>query len=99
DLMFQNGSRCPTAFFFERPYSCDPCVTQAVLAWDRPVHVGSQLMAKIKLTQRTLETLKAPATGRAEYRDEFLPNFVLRVTAAGRKTSTYLYSYHGGQKR
>jgi hypothetical protein len=56
-------------------------------------------MAKIKLTQRTVETLKAPATGRSEYRDEFLANFVLRVTAAGRKTYTYLYRFQGEQKR
>lgn len=56
-------------------------------------------MAKLKLTQRSLETLRAPATGRVEYRDQFLPNFVLRVAATGRKTYTYLYRFRGEQRR
>ncbi len=56
-------------------------------------------MAKIKLTQRTVETLRAPATGRVEYRDGFLPNFVLRVAATGRKTYTYLYRFQAQQRR
>src|SRR5262249_56840592 len=47
----------------------------------------------------TVETLKPPATGRLEYRDGFLPNFVLRVAATGRKTYTYLYRFRGEQKR
>jgi hypothetical protein len=45
-------------------------------------------MAKMKLTPLTVETLKAPAIGRSEYRDEFLPNSVLRGTATVRTTDT-----------
>jgi integrase len=56
-------------------------------------------MPKRKLTQRTLETLRPPVTGRIEYRDELLPNFVLRVAATGRKTYTYVYRFQGKQKR
>lgn len=56
-------------------------------------------MPKIKLTQRTLESLKPPAVGRAEYSDELLPNFFLRVSATGRKAFTYMYRFRGQQRR
>src|SRR5262245_29192995 len=56
-------------------------------------------MAKIRLTQRTLETIKVPAQGRDEYSDELLPNFVLRVSASGRKAFTYMYRFRGKQRR
>jgi integrase len=54
---------------------------------------------KIKLTQRTLETLKRPAAGRVEYSDELVPNFFLRVSATGRKSFTFMYRLGGDQRR
>jgi len=56
-------------------------------------------MAKIKLTQRTLETLKPPQAGRVEFSDDALPNFVLRVSATGRKAFTFMYRFRGEQRR
>jgi integrase len=56
-------------------------------------------MPKIKLTQRTLESIKLPAVGRVEYSDELLPNFFLRVSASGRKAFTYMYRFRGVQRR
>jgi integrase len=43
-------------------------------------------MPTIRLTQRAVETLKPPATGRVEYWDSHLPGFGLRVAGSGRKT-------------
>jgi integrase len=51
----------------------------------------------ITLTQRAVEALKAPATGRAEYFDRVLPGFGLRVAAGGRKTWFVMYRV-GGKK-
>jgi hypothetical protein len=44
------------------------------------------VMPTIRLTQRAVETLKPPATGRVEYWDSHLPGFGLRVAGSGRKT-------------
>jgi hypothetical protein len=51
----------------------------------------------ITLTQRAVETLKAPATGRIEFFDRVLPGFGLRVAAGGRKTWFVMYRV-GGKK-
>jgi integrase len=51
----------------------------------------------IALTQRAVEALKAPPTGRVEYFDRVLPGFGLRVAAGGRKTWFVMYRV-GGKK-
>ena len=54
-------------------------------------------MPTIALTQRAVETLKAPASGRIEYFDRVLPGFGLRIAAGGRKTWFVMYRV-GGKK-
>lgn len=56
-------------------------------------------LPKIKLTQRTLESLKPPTVGRVEYSDQLLPNFFLRISATGRKAFTYMYRFKAQQRR
>jgi len=50
-------------------------------------------MPRVKLTDRTVQGLKPPATGQVDYFDTAggLPGFCVRVTAAGVKTWTVLY--------
>ena len=48
-------------------------------------------MANQILTARFCETVKPPATGRAEYRDAALPGFRLRVTARGKRSFSLVY--------
>jgi len=48
-------------------------------------------MPTIRLTQRAVDTLKPPATGRVEYWDSHLPGFGLRVAGSGRKTWVAMY--------
>jgi integrase len=52
-------------------------------------------MPTIRLTQRAVETLKPPATGRVEYWDSHLPGFGLRVAGSGRKTWVAMYRVDG----
>ena len=52
-------------------------------------------MPTIRLTQRAVETLKPPATGRVEYWDSHLPGFGLRVAGSGRKTWVAMYRVQG----
>jgi integrase len=52
-------------------------------------------MPTIRLTQRAVETLKPPATGRVEYWDSHLPGFGLRVAGSGRKTWVAMYRVNG----
>ena len=47
-------------------------------------------MPNIRLTARTVDTLKPPGS-RVDYFDEVLPGFVLRVSEAGRKTFCVMY--------
>src|SRR5262245_34990965 len=56
------------------------------------------MTAKV-LTNRFVETVQPPATGRATYPDAALPGFRLRVTAAGIKSFSCLYRVHGRQFR
>jgi integrase len=53
----------------------------------------------IALTQRAVEALKAPPTGRVEYFDRVLPGFGLRVAAGGRKTWFVMYRVDGKKVR
>ncbi|MEE8272316.1 MAG: integrase family protein, partial [Alphaproteobacteria bacterium] len=52
-------------------------------------------MPRIKLTARTVETAKAPPTGRIELWDRTLPGFGLRITDKGRKSWVAMYRMHG----
>jgi integrase len=52
-------------------------------------------MPTIRLTQRAIETLPRPATGRVEYWDRHLPSFGVRVAASGRKTWVAMYRVDG----
>jgi integrase len=52
-------------------------------------------MPTIRLTQRAIETLPRPATGRVEYWDKHLPSFGVRVAASGRKTWVAMYRVDG----
>ena len=51
------------------------------------------------LTARFCETVKPPATGRAEYRDAALPGFRLRVTARGKRSFSLVYRGVDRQQR
>ena len=55
-------------------------------------------MPVIKMTDRALKALKAPATGQADYFDQSLPGFGLRVSYGGRKAWILLYR-RGQMKR
>lgn len=56
-------------------------------------------MSSISLTQRAVETLKAPPRGRIEYFDRTLPGFGLRISDAGRKTWFVMYRVRGRKVR
>lgn len=57
-------------------------------------------MAKKKLTARTLEALKPPATGQVDYYDlGGPPGFLVRVSQGGTKTFMQLYRVNGKMKR
>ena len=51
------------------------------------------------LTARFCDTVKPPATGRAEYRDAALPGFRLRVTARGRRSFSLVFRASDGRQR
>jgi integrase len=48
-------------------------------------------MPTLKLTARTVQAAKPPASGRLELFDEDLPGFCIRVTANGRRTACVFY--------
>ncbi len=56
-------------------------------------------MTLLKLTARTLASIKPPAEGRAEIWDEDLPGFGLRMAASGRVTATVMYRRAGRLRR
>jgi len=45
----------------------------------------------VKLTARTVEAARAPASGRLELFDEDLPGFCIRVTPNGRRSACVFY--------
>lgn len=55
-------------------------------------------MPKLKLTDATLKSLKAPAVGQADYFDTLLPSFGVRVSAKGQKTF-FVFDRVGGKLR
>ena len=48
-------------------------------------------MARVRLTARTVEAARPPATGRLELFDEGLPGFCIRITANDRRTACVFY--------
>ncbi len=56
-------------------------------------------MARKKFSDTSIARLKAPAEGRAEYWDEELPGFGLRITARGTKTWQLMYRKDGRKRR
>src|SRR4051794_3804729 len=56
-------------------------------------------MPTISLTQRAVDALKPPPSGRVEYFDRTLPGFGLRITDAGRKTWIVMYRVGGTKVR
>jgi integrase len=48
-------------------------------------------MPRVHLTARKLDSLKPPATGQADYWDEGLPGFGVRISASGRRTWVVMY--------
>lgn len=56
-------------------------------------------MPTIKLTQRAVDALKPPASGRVEYFDSQLPGFALRVADSGHKSWVLFYRVGGKQRR
>src|SRR5271169_1683865 len=48
-------------------------------------------MPTVKLTARTVEAVRPPASGRHELFDEDLPDFSIRITPNGRRTACILY--------
>jgi integrase len=53
-------------------------------------------MPSIKLTARTVETLKSPAAGRDEWWDSSLPGFGIRITDKGTRSWVLMYRMSGG---
>ena len=48
-------------------------------------------MPTVKLTARTVESMRPPASGRLELFDEDLPGFCIRVTSNGRRSACVFY--------
>ncbi len=48
-------------------------------------------MPRLRLTARTVEAARPPATGRLELFDEGLPGFCIRITANDRRTACVFY--------
>src|SRR5712671_3683420 len=79
--------------------SCDSSQNHLVLVpmWYPKIGGEITLVATITLTQRAVDALKPPPSGRAEYFDRTLPGFGLRVAEGGRKTWFVMYRV-GGKK-
>src|SRR4051812_42547466 len=58
--------------------------------------VRFHVMPTIKLTARTVETLKPPAAGRDEWWDSSLPGFGIRITDKGTRSWVLMYRMSGG---
>ncbi len=56
-------------------------------------------MSRKRLTTRFIDSIKPPKDGRAEYWDEGVPGFGLRVTPAGRRSWVLMYRSARGQRR
>lgn len=54
---------------------------------------------RVNLTGAFIEAAKPPERGQADYWDERLPGFCLRVATSGRKSWTVMYRHHGLQRR
>ena len=54
------------------------------------------IMPTMKLTARTVETFKPPATGRVELWDSSLPGFGIRITDKGSRSWVLMYRMTGG---
>ncbi|HUL77958.1 MAG TPA: Arm DNA-binding domain-containing protein, partial [Vicinamibacteria bacterium] len=48
-------------------------------------------MPTVKLTARTVDSIRPPQSGRVEFFDEDLPGFCIRVTPNGRRSACVLY--------
>lgn len=51
------------------------------------------------LTSRFIETVKAPASGRAQFADAALPAFMFRITADGKRSFSLRYRFAGKHRR
>jgi hypothetical protein len=49
-------------------------------------------MPTVKLTTRTVDSMRPPQSGRVELFDEDLPGFCIRVTPNGHRSACVLYS-------
>jgi hypothetical protein len=54
---------------------------------------------RVKLTAKSVETIKPPTKGRLQLWDVALPGFGLRVTEAGKKSWVVMYRYRDRQRR
>src|SRR5262252_376076 len=68
--------------------------------WYLPLALPDRVspMAKLKMTVRSVEAIRAPASGQVDYWDADNPGFGLRVSAGGRKAWIAMYR-HGNVKR
>jgi hypothetical protein len=58
--------------------------------------IDFHIMPTMKLTARTVETFKPPATGRVELWDSSLPGFGIRITDKGSRSWVLMYRMTGG---
>src|SRR4051794_16940116 len=72
-----------------------PGITPEQLSFWYP-EVRFHVMPTIKLTARTVETLKPPAAGRDEWWDSSLPGFGIRITDKGTRSWVLMYRMSGG---
>src|SRR5215469_2329335 len=56
-------------------------------------------MAKLKMTARGVEAIRAPSSGQLDYWDADNPGFGLRVSAGGRKAWVAMYRYGNVKRR
>lgn len=81
-----------------------PCDTRekhsnSVPIWYPENPKRTALIPKIALTQRAVDAMRPPASGRVEYFDRMLPGFGLRVAAGGRKSWFVMYRVNGKKVR
>lgn len=56
-------------------------------------------MPSLRMTEKAVERINAPATGRIEYHDTLVPGLSLRITDTGRKTWSLLYRLPGDTRK
>src|SRR5215469_6968646 len=56
-------------------------------------------MAKLKMTARSVEAIRAPTSGQVDYWDADNPGFGLRVSAGGRKAWVVMYRHSNVKRR